>query len=178
MHNNLIVRRFLSLYLESRATPGNLASHSIKLKTWLQFTLSIHVMNANVLTLLSSDHLILHFPRTVHLCSSVCFHVGCNSVLSLLLVVVLLSMCFPLQPNKCLPSVANGRMVMGLQDLWISKVTAVITFLHHNIHQPVSTIFAGNISVQGDVIILYAIWLGPEYSLKMRQKDMPEPENW
>jgi hypothetical protein len=27
MHNNLIVRRFLSLYLESWATPGNSASY-------------------------------------------------------------------------------------------------------------------------------------------------------
>lgn len=39
--------------------------------------------------------------------------------LSLMLVVVLLSICIPLQPDKCYLSVVSEKMVMGLQDTWI-----------------------------------------------------------
>jgi hypothetical protein len=37
MHNNGIVRRFVSIYLESRATPGNSAS-SIYIQNLIDFT--------------------------------------------------------------------------------------------------------------------------------------------
>jgi hypothetical protein len=55
------------------------------------------------------------FPETFQSCSSVSFYGGCTDILSML-VVVLLSICFPLQPNKRHPSVISERMVMGLQD--------------------------------------------------------------
>jgi hypothetical protein len=41
MHNNGIVRRFVSIYLESRATPGNSASEIIKIKEKLLHGTSI-----------------------------------------------------------------------------------------------------------------------------------------
>jgi hypothetical protein len=55
------------------------------------------------------------FPGTFQSCSSVSFM---EDVLTFVPVVggLLLSLCIPLQSNKCYPSVVSEKMVMRLQD--------------------------------------------------------------
>jgi hypothetical protein len=76
---------------------------SIKLASMASIT--FHVMHVNVLAF----HPVTYFfilPRTVQLSSSVSFRRGCTDFRSL---------CSPFQPNKYHPSMASGRMMMGLQ---------------------------------------------------------------
>jgi hypothetical protein len=135
------------------------ASHDHRKKnsqTWLQFTVSFHVMHMNVLTFYSVTIYFFIFPGTVQLCSSVFFlwRMYWNPVPVVGGCIRYFQYAFHFnQSNVILLSPVEGWWWSFRILEFYKTVTIVIIFSHHNTKPPFPIICPDNIVVQGNVIL-------------------------